>query len=154
MKIPLACICSAPGFCEQFQMAQSQRTYEICSGKCPKSRPCTKLVTASYQRKWLRKKVPLVVVPKQSKKTSASVETQLAKPKRAFRQRHPCAHLQAPTGETLPCKVCGKKEPQQIPVYGCGLHTVCSLNALVNREGERIMECCKTCTDYRTKEVE
>lgn len=152
MKFPLACICSAPGFCEQFQMAQSQRTYEICSGKCPKSRPCTKLVTASYQRKWLRKKTLPLANGKREKAVAA--ETQPVKPKRTFRHRTPCVHLQEPTGETLPCKVCGKKEPQQIPVYGCGLHTVCSLNVLVNREGERIMECCKTCTDYRTKEVE
>jgi hypothetical protein len=62
--------------------------------------------------------------------------------------RPPCAHLGPPTGETLPCKECGKEEPTQVPVMICWVHGECSERKLVNRPGEKCLAACRACPDY------
>jgi hypothetical protein len=66
-----------------------------------------------------------------------------------FPGRAPCVHLGTGTGETLPCRECGKQEPTPVPVMRCGVHGECSEQKMVSRPGRKCLAVCRACGDYQ-----
>jgi ADP-heptose:LPS heptosyltransferase len=61
-----------------------------------------------------------------------------------------CWYLDVATGETLPCVECNGTT--QVPVLKCRIHGECSEEKLVNRPGERMLACCRSCGDRSVEE--
>jgi hypothetical protein len=53
-EVPV-CQCPQPtDFCDVFQRRMKGRLWELCSGNCPASRPCSAELSQSYREKWAR----------------------------------------------------------------------------------------------------
>lgn len=47
-----ACVCPGPGFCERYQIAQTDYAYRVCSNTCLPEFPCDEYKSQRYRKKW------------------------------------------------------------------------------------------------------
>lgn len=53
-----ACDCAGPGHCPRYGRKMVGRLYELCSGRCPESRPCPDELRAPYIANWIGHEPP------------------------------------------------------------------------------------------------
>lgn len=53
-----------------------------------------------------------------------------------------CTRRGEATGQTVPCKTCTKREPEQVPTFVCDLHGTCTRTKL-----SAGVACCRICAD-------
>lgn len=46
------CECPGPGFCQRYQISQTEYAWLVCRGVGTEDRPCTDQKSQSYKRKW------------------------------------------------------------------------------------------------------
>lgn len=140
------CQCPGPGFCDRYQIQQTDYTFRLCSNTCTEQFPCDEAASQRMRQSWARKRdrkkgtrhaqrtrSPVAVA------TTSSVSAQPAR-------KSLCVHLGKPTGELRECKTCGAKM-QKHRVYGCEKHGECTIGKRFDQ-----LACCAGCDDYQPRE--
>src|SRR5262245_25987375 len=52
-ELATECKCTGPGECPVYKRTMRLREWELCSGNCPASRPCSDEVRSKYRRLWM-----------------------------------------------------------------------------------------------------
>lgn len=122
-----ACTCLGPGYCPRFKQEMLGRLYELCSEKCPESRPCDAVVSEAF-----RDVMEAYAQGQPSPEPKPRVE------------RKRCEHLLEMLGELRVCNsCCGHVE---IKLVRCYIYGKCTTHKRVDG-----VACCATCPDYKER---